>query len=91
VAAAVHAGDVSPRVRAKSGTMYHGRGLAGFARGSSGHRLVFAVFTSDLAARQAFDAGYQHYAGGPVSRARDALRRARDLEHALLLTWITQH
>ncbi|MBB4284329.1 D-alanyl-D-alanine carboxypeptidase/D-alanyl-D-alanine endopeptidase [Roseospira goensis] len=91
LAAAVHAGDVTPRVWAKSGTMYHGRGLAGFARGASGHRLVFAVFTSDLAARRAFDAGYLHYAGGPVARARDALRRARDLEHALLLTWITRH
>jgi D-alanyl-D-alanine carboxypeptidase/D-alanyl-D-alanine-endopeptidase (penicillin-binding protein 4) len=91
VAARARAGSLTPRVAAKSGTVYHGRGLSGIAMGRSGHRLVFAVFTSDVAARQRFDEGYLHYSGGAVSRARAQLGRARDLEHALLLTWISEH
>jgi D-alanyl-D-alanine carboxypeptidase/D-alanyl-D-alanine-endopeptidase (penicillin-binding protein 4) len=90
-AARVRSGTLTPRVAAKSGTVYHGRGLSGIAMGRSGHRLVFAVFTSDVAARQRFDEGYLHYSGGSVSRARAQLGRARDLEHALLLTWISEH
>lgn len=91
VAASVRAGSLAPQVWAKSGTMFHGRGLAGIARGASGHRLAFTVFTSDLAARRAFDDGYLHYSGRAVARAKAALRRARDLEHALLLSWIVAH
>jgi len=91
VASLVHAGDLQPVVWAKSGTMFHGRGLAGVARGRSGNRLVFAVFTSDLKARQAFDDGYRHYVRAAVSAAKQQLGRARDLEHALLLKWIGEH
>ncbi|WP_143027132.1 D-alanyl-D-alanine carboxypeptidase/D-alanyl-D-alanine endopeptidase [Rhodospira trueperi] len=91
VAAGVRVGSLTPRVAAKSGTVYHGRGLSGIAMGRSGHRLVFAVFTSDVTARQRFDEGYLHYSGRAVSRARAQLGRARDLEHALLLTWISEH
>ncbi|MBB4265567.1 D-alanyl-D-alanine carboxypeptidase/D-alanyl-D-alanine-endopeptidase [Roseospira visakhapatnamensis] len=91
VAYSVRAGSLVPSVWAKSGTMYHGRGLAGIALGGSGHRLAFAVFTSDLAARRAFDDGYLHYSGRAVARAKAALGRARDLEHALLLSWILAH
>jgi len=91
VAASVHAGGVAPKVWAKTGTMYHGRGLAGLAEAASGHRLVFALFTSDLAARRAFDDGYLHYSASAVARAKAALGRARDLEHALVLSWIVAH
>ncbi|WP_170294725.1 D-alanyl-D-alanine carboxypeptidase/D-alanyl-D-alanine endopeptidase [Roseospira navarrensis] len=91
IASLVRAGDVVPRVWAKSGTMFHGRGLAGVARGSSGNRLVFAVFASDLERRRAFDEGYLHYSGTAVRAAKTQLARARDLEHALLLKWITEH
>jgi len=91
VASLVHAGDLKPIVWAKSGTMFHGRGLAGVARGRSGNRLVFAVFTSDLKARQAFDDGYRHYIRTAVSAAKRQLGRARDLEHALLLKWVGEH
>ncbi|WP_299439982.1 D-alanyl-D-alanine carboxypeptidase/D-alanyl-D-alanine-endopeptidase [uncultured Rhodospira sp.] len=91
VAARVRAGAGPPRVAAKSGTMYHGRGLAGFVVGKDGHRLVFALFISDLPARRAFDADYAHYAASAVRRARAQLRRARDLEHALILKWVSEH
>ena len=87
VARTVRAGDVTPQAWAKSGTIYHGRGLAGLVQTRSGRRLVFSLFTADLAARKAFDDGYLHYSGRAVGQARAGLRRARDLEHALLLKW----
>lgn len=87
VARLVRAGDVTPQVWAKSGTIYHGRGLAGLLQTRGGRRLVFALFTADLAARKAFDDGYLHYSGRALGQARAGLRRARDLEHALLLKW----
>ncbi|MBB4314469.1 D-alanyl-D-alanine carboxypeptidase/D-alanyl-D-alanine endopeptidase [Roseospira marina] len=91
VASRVRAGGFEPAVWAKSGTMYHGRGLAGVARAASGNRLVFAVFTSDLEARAAFDGEYLHYTRGAVRDAKRELTRARDLEHALLLKWSREH
>jgi D-alanyl-D-alanine carboxypeptidase/D-alanyl-D-alanine-endopeptidase (penicillin-binding protein 4) len=91
VASQVRAGNIDPMVWAKSGTMYYGRGLAGFVRGASGNRLVFAVFTSDLEDRRRFDDRYLHYTRSAVSAARAHLGRARDLEHALLLKWIGEH
>ncbi len=91
VARLARAGATIPRVWAKSGTIYHGRGLAGVLQSRGGRRLVFTVFTADLAARRAFDQGYLHYSGHAIRQARSDLRRARDLEHALLLKWMVEH
>jgi len=91
VAHLVRTGAAIPRVWAKSGTIYHGRGLAGVLHSRSGRRLAFAVFSADLAARRAFDDGYLHYSGRAIRQARSGLRRARDLEHALLLKWMVDH
>ena len=61
------------RVWAKTGSMYYGRGLAGYLHSASGRRLVFALFTSDLDERRRLDAlgpepGEEERAGAKLAR-----------------------
>ncbi len=81
------------RVWAKTGTMNFGRGLAGYVFTKSGRKLAFAVFSSDLAARTAYEALK------PESAEWSAMNRtggtwiesAKALEAALLAKWIAAY
>ncbi|MGM0584494.1 MAG: D-alanyl-D-alanine carboxypeptidase/D-alanyl-D-alanine-endopeptidase [Pseudomonadota bacterium] len=66
---------------AKTGTLYFVRGLAGYITSSSGRRLAFAIFSEDLARREAL---------GDVSSGRGSrgwLARARELERRVVRAW----
>ncbi|MCY3672596.1 MAG: D-alanyl-D-alanine carboxypeptidase [Alphaproteobacteria bacterium] len=75
------------RVWAKTGSMYYGRGLAGYLHSASGRRLVFALFTSDLDERRRLDALGPEPGEEERERGEAWLERARDLERALLKRW----
>ena len=75
------------RVWAKTGSMYYGRGLAGYLHSASGQRLVFALFTSDLDERRRLDALGPEPGEEERERGEAWLERARDLERALLRRW----
>lgn len=75
------------RVWAKTGTMYYGRGLAGYLHTASGRRLAFALFTSDLDERRRLDALGPEPDAEERERADAWLARARRLERALLKRW----
>ena len=74
-------------LRAKTGTVAYGRGLAGYVEPASGGRFGFVIFISDLERRRAFDASPQVRSLILPPEAKDWLRRARSLERALLLRW----
>ncbi len=75
------------RVWAKTGSMYYGRGLAGYLHTVSGRRLAFALFTSDLDERRRLDALGPEPGEEERERGEAWLERARDLERALLRRW----
>ncbi|MEM1314243.1 MAG: D-alanyl-D-alanine carboxypeptidase, partial [Pseudomonadota bacterium] len=66
---------------AKTGTMNFVRGLAGYLTAGSGRRLVFAIFSEDLAARAAMRDGRA------TGSSRAWLSRARGLERKLVREW----
>lgn len=78
-------------VRAKSGTMYYGRGLAGYLKGEDGRALAFAIFTSDFSKRARLDAMPNPEARERPRGGRGWLRRARYLERAILKSWARQY
>ncbi|MEL6978347.1 MAG: D-alanyl-D-alanine carboxypeptidase/D-alanyl-D-alanine-endopeptidase [Pseudomonadota bacterium] len=78
-------------VRAKTGTVYYGRGLAGYLQCPSGRRLAFAYLHSDIEGRAAFDAKYDPASGGRPRGAGGWLARARDIEKKLLIRWSKAH
>ena len=75
------------RVWAKTGSMYYGRGLAGYLHAASGRRLAFALFTSDLDERRRLDALGPEPGEEERERGEAWLERARDLERNLLKHW----
>ncbi len=75
------------RVWAKTGTMYYGRGLAGYLHAASGRRLVFALFTSDLEERRRLDALGPEPGAEERKRADAWLARTRKLEQDVLKRW----
>ena len=75
------------RVWAKTGTMYYGRGLAGYLYTVSGRRTVFALFISDLDERRRLDALGPEPDAEDRERAEAWLTRARKLERHLLKRW----
>ena len=75
----------------KTGTMDYIRGLAGFLPGHDGHRLVFALFIFDADKRRRFDAAFDPRILEPPPETRGWLRRARDLDHALLRRWVATY
>ena len=80
-------GGAPVAIRAKTGTLYYGRGLAGYLQAASGRPLGFAVFVSDLAARAAADAAAdRRLLVGPPGAA-GWLAWARDAEEALVADW----
>jgi D-alanyl-D-alanine carboxypeptidase/D-alanyl-D-alanine-endopeptidase (penicillin-binding protein 4) len=77
------------RIRAKTGTIAYGRGLAGYIDAADGRRLAFAVFFNDFKRRAALDAAFD-----PRVDARDAgwhswRARALRLEETLVSGWAT--
>ncbi len=77
-----------PQVWAKTGTMYYGRGLAGYLVSRSGRPAVFAVFTSDLDKRATFDEKDANASPRAVAAAKGWLHRARTLEKDLVSLWL---
>ncbi|WP_413204766.1 D-alanyl-D-alanine carboxypeptidase/D-alanyl-D-alanine-endopeptidase [Rhodospirillum sp. A1_3_36] len=77
-----------PAVWAKTGTVYYGRGLAGYLVPKSGRLLAFVFFVSDLEKRNRFDRENLHQNGQAIGQARAWLSRARALEHDLVLSWL---
>lgn len=81
-------GPVDLRVRAKTGTMSYGRGLAGYLQTASGRMLGFAVFLSDLDARADMDAQADPRILFSPPEARAWTRRARRFEKDLVTDWL---
>ncbi|MCI4662041.1 MAG: D-alanyl-D-alanine carboxypeptidase/D-alanyl-D-alanine-endopeptidase [Neomegalonema sp.] len=78
-------------VRAKTGTMYYARGLAGqIACKNKPGRYVFALFSSDIEAREAFDAVYDPVRDNVPRGAKSWLRRAQVLERTLVGKWVQE-
>lgn len=78
-------------VKAKTGTVYYGRGLAGYMECASGRRLAFAYLHSDIPGRAKFDAAYDPASGGRPAGASAWLGRARSIERKLLAAWHKRH
>lgn len=84
-----NAGDViaaaQGAVQAKTGTLNFVSNLAGYLRGADGRKLAFAIFASDMQARE-----IGKLEGGEQPRgARQWNRDARRLQHRLLRHWTT--
>ncbi|MGB0695465.1 MAG: D-alanyl-D-alanine carboxypeptidase/D-alanyl-D-alanine-endopeptidase [Rhodospirillaceae bacterium] len=78
-----------PAVWAKSGTIWYGRGLAGFIETESGRSLIFALYSKDIPARTQFDTDRSnHYRGSALGPAQSWMVRARKLERDIILEWI---
>lgn len=91
-----------PQVWVKTGTMYYGRALTGLIVSRNKHRLVFAVFNTDMEKRQAFDSklfGQDDEEGNTTTtvshpsdhEAKAWLSRARELERALVTRWVMSY
>ena len=75
------------RVWAKTGSMFYGRGLAGYLHTASGRRTIFALFISDLDERRRHDLLGPEPGAEERDRADAWLTRARELERHLLKRW----
>lgn len=80
-------GEGLVEVRAKSGTLYYGSGLAGYLVADGEPRVAFAVFVSDLEARARLDAAEDPAVRERPPGARHWLARARAVQRALLAHW----
>ncbi|WP_313389107.1 D-alanyl-D-alanine carboxypeptidase, partial [Rhodospirillum rubrum] len=78
-------------VWAKTGTVYYGRGLAGYIVPRSGHLLAFSFFANDLDKRRTFDEANLHHDGRAIAAARGWLGRARALERDLVERWLATY
>jgi len=78
-------------IRAKSGTMYYGRGLSGYMLGPNGRPLAFAIFTSDFQNRERLDALPNPEARENPLGGKGWLRRAQYLERAILGSWAREY
>jgi len=77
------------RIRAKTGTIEYGRGLAGYVDAADGRRLAFAVFFNDFERRAALDAAFDPQVDNRDPKWRPWRRRALNLEESLLNGWAT--
>ena len=76
-------------IRAKTGTIAYGRGLAGYIDAADGRQLAFAVFFNDLRERAAMDAAFDPRADSNESASRPWRNRALRMEEMLLNGWAT--
>lgn len=74
-------------VRAKSGTMAYGKGLAGYLTGADGKRVGFVYFVTNHENRAAMDAVMDRRIAEMPAKARSWLSRSRDLQVDLLQLW----
>lgn len=74
-------------VRAKSGTLWYSRALVGYMLTDNGRTLGFALFIGDLAQRDALDASMNVDELAEVPGARAWMKRAKELEKALVTRW----
>lgn len=74
-------------IRAKTGTMYYARGLAGLIRTEDDRRLLFAFFANDPSERAAYDANPNRLAPSAKRPARRWLHKAKALERDLIGLW----
>jgi serine-type D-Ala-D-Ala carboxypeptidase/endopeptidase (penicillin-binding protein 4) len=77
------------RIRAKTGTIAYGRGLAGYIDAANGHRLAFAVFFNDFERRAALDATFDPRVETRDPEWRPWRGRALKLEEMLINSWAT--
>jgi serine-type D-Ala-D-Ala carboxypeptidase/endopeptidase (penicillin-binding protein 4) len=77
------------RIRAKTGTIVYGRGLAGYIDAVDGRRLAFAVLVNDEERRAALDAAFDPRARTEDPAWRPWRARALKLEETLLNGWAT--
>jgi serine-type D-Ala-D-Ala carboxypeptidase/endopeptidase (penicillin-binding protein 4) len=78
-------------ITAKTGTIYFGRGLAGYITAPNNHQLAFAIYTSDYDKRSLFEKDFNpNVITSELMEEREWLRRARDLENDILSFWV-QH
>jgi D-alanyl-D-alanine carboxypeptidase/D-alanyl-D-alanine-endopeptidase (penicillin-binding protein 4) len=71
------------RIHAKSGTMNFVSGLAGYVRGPGDAALVFAIFSGDVARRQAVPIAARESPEGGAAW----VKRARRMQGQLIATW----
>jgi len=83
--------DVDARLWAKTGTMNYAKGLAGYFYSRSGRRCIFALFITDFAARQDFDANPRRLEAIPQENAAAWIAKAEELEETLIRKWIDQY
>jgi serine-type D-Ala-D-Ala carboxypeptidase/endopeptidase (penicillin-binding protein 4) len=79
--------DHPVRVVAKSGTLNFVSGLAGYIRPPGGRDMVFAVFSADVARREALSKADREAPPG----GQDWTRRARLLQGRLIDRWVRMH
>jgi D-alanyl-D-alanine carboxypeptidase/D-alanyl-D-alanine-endopeptidase (penicillin-binding protein 4) len=76
-------------IRAKTGTIAYGRGLAGYIEAADGRQLVFAVFFNDLKKRAALDAAFDPRVEDIEPASRPWRNRALRMEEMLINGWAT--
>ena len=75
------------QVRAKSGTIHYARALTGYILTKEGKTLGFALFINDQEARAAYDATLDVNELAEVPGAKAWMKRAKELEQALVKRW----
>lgn len=81
------AGGAAVGLRVKTGTMYFGRGLAGYIDTAGARTLGFAIFASDFQARRDLDARMDVRTAYRPAAATAWLDRARAFERELVTRW----
>lgn len=76
------------QVRAKSGTIHYARALTGYILTEEGKLLGFALFINDQEARAAYDAGLDVNELVEPPGAKAWMKRAKELEQALVKRWV---
>jgi D-alanyl-D-alanine carboxypeptidase/D-alanyl-D-alanine-endopeptidase (penicillin-binding protein 4) len=77
------------RIRAKTGTIAYGRGLAGYIDAANGRRLAFAIFFNDFGRRAALDGAFDSRVDARDPKWRGWRQRALNLEQRLINGWAT--
>lgn len=85
------AGQAPIRLQVKTGTMFFGRGLAGYLDTAGARTLGFAIFASDFDARRDMDAAMDVRTAYRPAAATAWLNRARAFERELVSRWAVTH
>ena len=85
--AVAEVGDPNIMTFAKSGTLNFVSGLAGYLRKSDQKSLVFAIFSNDMARRDAVPIAARERPDGAAAWTK----RARKMQRALIAHWAKTH